>query len=246
VRILAANPNATQAMTEACLALARRAASPGTEIVGWTNRAGPPVVDSAYRDYLAGGLLAPALRDFRPPPDAVVLTGFGNYGTAAVKELLDMPVVSMAEAAMALAVPLCHRFGIVTTAARMVPYTEDLVRLLGFSAKCAAVRAVELPPFSEAAPAAERILEQLAAAARRTRDEDGADLIVLGGSRLSPYAEALRDRTAVPVVEPVAAGVQFAEALVRLGLRQSKTGKYAPPPRLPGDIPWDVRDDLSS
>jgi allantoin racemase len=235
VRILAANPNATRAVTEACLALARRAASPGTEIVGWTNQTGPPVVDSAYRDSLAGGLLARALRDLRPPPDAVVLMGFGNYGTAAVKELLEVPVVSMAEAAMAFAVPLCHRFGIVTTTARMIPYTEDLVRLSGFSEKCAVVRSVELPPPGEAMTADAAILDRLGEEVRRLRDGDGVDLIILGGARLSPYADGLRTRSVVPVVEPVATGVQFAEALVRLGLRQSKAGKYASPPPLSGD-----------
>ena len=74
-----------------------------------------------------------------------ILAGFGNYGTVAVKEALDVPVVSMAEAAMALATLLCHRFVIVTTHPRMVPYTEDLVRLAGLEARCAGVRAVVLP-----------------------------------------------------------------------------------------------------
>jgi len=34
----------------------------------------------------------------------------------------------------------------------------------------------------------------------------------------------------VPIVEPVACGIQLAEAAVRLGLRQSKAGKFAAPP----------------
>ena len=58
-----------------------------------------------------------------------------------------------------------------------------------------------------------------------------ADLVILGGARLSPYAAALRPRSAVPIIEPVACGVQMAEALVRLGLAQSTAGKFAPPPR---------------
>ena len=115
MRILVANPNATEAITDACLALARAAASPGTELTGWTNRQGPPIIDSFYSDYMAGRPLARAVVDIRPLPDAVVLAGFGNYGTAAVKEILDVPVIAMAEAAMAFAMPFCHRFAIVTT-----------------------------------------------------------------------------------------------------------------------------------
>ena len=132
---------------------------------------------------------------------------------------------------MAMAVPLCHRFAIVTTAARMIPYTEDVVQQAGFAPRCAAVRAVELPPIGERAPDEAGVVEALAAAAATVTAETGADLVILGGARLSPYAAPLRARSRVPVLEPVACGVQMAEALVRLGLSQSKTGKYAPPPR---------------
>lgn len=235
MRIVLANPNATQAITDACVVLARQAASPGTEIAGWTNRAGPVVVDSFYGDYSAGRPLARALRTLAPMPDAVVLAGFGNYGTAAVKEALDIPVVSMAEAALSLAVPLCHRFAIVTTAPRMIAYSQDLVDALGFGPRCAAVRAVALPPLDGAQPAPERVAADLAAEIERLRAETQADLVILGGARLSPHAAALRALTDVPVLEPVACGVQVAEALVRLGLTQSKVGKFAGPP-----MAWDA------
>jgi allantoin racemase len=230
MRILLANPNSTEPLTEACAFLARRAASPGTLIESWTNREGPPAVDSMYGDYMAGRPLARALAALVPPSDAVVLAGFGSYGSGAVKEVLDAPVVSMAEAAMAIAVPLCHRFAIVTTSARMIPYTEDVVQLAGFAPRCAAVRAIELPPIG--APLdAPRVAEALTSAIARASADTGADLVILGGARLSPFAEVLRREIAMPVLEPVACGVQMAEALVRLGLSQSKTGKFAPPPR---------------
>jgi allantoin racemase len=160
------------------------------------------------------------------------LAGFGNYGTAAVKEALDVAVVSMAEAAMAFAGLLCHRFAIVTTNARMVPYTEDLVRLAGFDGRCAAVRAVALPPVGEPAPAGDAVVVELANEVTRAETELGVDLVILGGARLSPYAAELRRRVRLPVLEPVACAVQLAEGLVRLGLRQSKTGRFAPPPAL--------------
>jgi allantoin racemase len=227
VKLLLANPNATEAVTKACADLARAAASPGTEIVAWTNRGGPPVVDSFYGDYMAGRPLAVALAAATPMPDAVVLAGFGNYGTNAVKEVLDVPVVGLAEAAMAYALPLCHRFAIVTTSARMIAYTEDLVQALGFATRCASVRAVELPPIGAGDPPAEQVIARLAAESAAT----GADLVILGGSRLSPYAAALRTRTPLVVVEPVACAVTMAESLARIGLRQSKAGKFARPPR---------------
>ena len=232
MRLLVANPNSTGAITEACVDLARQAASPGTDVLGWTNAGGPPVVDSVYADYLAGASLVRGLLGVRPAPDVVVLAGFGNYGTGAAKEALDLPVVSMAEAAMALAGLLCHRFLIVTTSPRMVPYTEDLVRLAGFDARCAAVRAVALPPLEAPAPAGEAVVGDLAREVARAEAELGVDLVVLGGARLSPYAAALRHHVRMPVLEPIGCAVKVAEGLVRLGLRQSKTGRFAPPPAL--------------
>jgi allantoin racemase len=231
MELVLANPNATEAITAACLALARQAASPTTAVTGWTNRHGPPVVDSQYADYLAGAALLRGLTELTPPPDAVVLAGFGNYGTGAVKEALAVPVVSMAEAAMALATVLGHRFVIVTTAPRMVPYTEDLVRLTGFGTVCAGVRAVALPAALEPPPPSEAVVPALAAEAARARDELGAEVVILGGARLSPYAAALRAAVSLPVLEPVACAVQAAETLARLGLAQSRARKFAPPPR---------------
>jgi Asp/Glu/hydantoin racemase len=229
MRLLLANPNATDSVTRACADLARAAAAPGTDVVAWTNHGGPPAVDSFYGDYLAGRPLALALAAVTPAPDALVLAGFGNYGTSAVKEISDVPVVGLAEAAMAYATPLCHRFAIVTTSSRMIAYTEDLVQALGFAARCAAVRAVELPPIGAGRAPEETIVAALAAEAEAAAT--GADLVILGGARLSPYAGALRSRTPLVVVEPVACAVTMAESLVRIGLRQSKAGKFAPPPR---------------
>ena len=227
MKLLLANPNATDAVTKACAELARAAASPGTDIVAWTNRSGPPVVDSFYGDAMAARPLAQALAALTPVPDGVVRAGCGSDGSCAVKEVLDVPVVSLAEAAMAYAVPLCHRFAIVTTSSRMIAYTEDLVQALGFSARCAGVRAVELPPLGAPEPSAQELVARLATEAAAT----GAELVILGGARLSPLAAALRARIALTIVEPVACAVTMAEALVRIGLRQSKTGKFARPPR---------------
>jgi len=230
VRVVLANPNSTVAITEACASLARAAAAPGTDVVPWTNREGPPVVDGLASDYLAGAALVRGLAELDRRPDAIVLAGFGNYGTGAVKAALDIPVLNMAEAAMACAVPLCHRFAIVTTSPRMIPYTEDVVAAFGFAGRCAAVRAVSLPPV-DAPPAPEdAIVEQLAAEADQAHATVGADLVIMGGARLSPYAAALRQRTRLVVVEPVACGIAMAEALARIGLRQSKLGKFARPP----------------
>jgi len=117
----------------------------------------------------------------------------------------------------------------------MIPYTQDLVHALGFAARCAAVRAVDLPPVGKDEPPALEVVRSLAAEVAAAHASAGADLAILGGSRLSPYAVALRRCTPLVVIEPLACAVALAEAYTRLGLRQSKAGKFAPPPRPLGE-----------
>jgi allantoin racemase len=194
LKILLANPNATEAITDTCSVLARAVASPGTEVIGWTNREGPPMVDSFYSDYAAGRALSRSLARW-----------------------------------VAFAIPFCHRFAVLTTSSRMIPYTQDLIALLGLTGRCAAVRAVKLPPLDATEPSPPEAESEVLAAVDHVVAESAADLVILGGSRLSPYAARIRARAPVPVVEPVACAVQMAEAAVRLGLRQSKMCKFAPP-----------------
>jgi allantoin racemase len=218
MRLLLANPNATERVTKASADLARAVALPGTEIEEWTNRAGPALIDSYNADAAAARSLVAALGALTPVPDSVVLAGFGDYGTRAVKETLAVPVIALAEAALAYAVAVCDRFAIVTTSARMIAYTEDLVERLGFAPRCRAVRAVELPPIAAGEPPADEIVPTIAEVATAT----GADLVILGGSRLSPYAAALRGSISLTVVEPVACAVTLAESLVRIGVRRRR------------------------
>ena len=215
MKLLLANPNATERVTQACAKLARAVALPGTDIVEWTNRRGPAVIDGYETDATAARALAADLPAVTPLPDAVVLAGFGDYGTRTVKDGLAVPVVALPEAALAYALTLRPRFTIVTTSSRMIPYTEQVVERLGFAARCRAVCAVELPPIAVGELPADEIVPKLVDVASST----SADLIVLGGSRLSPYAAALRASIALTVVEPVACAVTLAESLVRIAAR---------------------------
>ncbi|MFJ9779838.1 aspartate/glutamate racemase family protein [Amycolatopsis sp. NPDC101161] len=52
---------------------------------------------------------------------------------------------------------------------------------------------------------------------------------MLGCAGLAGMDKALSAHLEVPVIDPVAAGVALAEALVRLGQRTSKIRTYAPP-----------------
>jgi allantoin racemase len=52
---------------------------------------------------------------------------------------------------------------------------------------------------------------------------------VLGCAGMTGLARDLEQKAGVPVLDGVACAVSLAESLVRLGLRTSKRGAYAPP-----------------
>ena len=145
MKLLVANPNTSAVVLDVILASARRRALPGTTITGLSSPNGTRSIDCAYGDYMSAPHMIEAVRRrvAEDRPDAVVLAGFGNVGIYALKELLDMPVVSISEASMAMACLLGHRFSTLTMLEQFIPYQQDLVRLYGFESKCASVRAIK-------------------------------------------------------------------------------------------------------
>src|SRR5437867_7676034 len=129
MKLMIVNPNSSETVTGAIMESARRGASPGTELIGVTTKGGTRNIDSAVGDYLSGAyMLRTGLEAVRlQRPDALVLAGFGRVGIDALKEALDLPVVSIAEASMALACLLGHRFSTLTMLEQFIPYQQDLV-----------------------------------------------------------------------------------------------------------------------
>ena len=232
MKILVINPNSSETVTGAIMDSARRAAGPGTALTGVTTKGGTRNIDSAFGDYLSGAYMIRTCLESVPvhAPDAVVLAGFGRVGIDALKEALTIPVVSIAEASMALACLLGHRFTTLTMLQQFVPYQQDLVRLYGFEAKCASVRAINVN-VEECVTDREKTLGELKEQIQRIVAEDRAEVVILACAGLCGYDRELSRLAGVPVLDPVAVAVKVAESLVALGLAHSKARKFARPPQ---------------
>ena len=226
------NPNSSETVTAAIMDSARRAASPGTEVVAVTTKGGTRNIDSAFADYLSGAYMIRTCLDSAAlhRPDAIVLAGFGRVGIDALKEALTTPVVSIAEASMAMACLLGHRFTTLTMLQQFIPYQQDLVRYFGFEPKCASVRAININ-VEECVTDRERTLRELTEQIERIVAEDRAEVVILACAGLCGYDAELSRRAGVPVLDPVSVGVKVAEGLVGLGLSHSKARKFAHPPQ---------------
>jgi allantoin racemase len=204
------------------------------EVVGITR--GPESVECFYDDVLASPhIVELAQQAERNGFDAVVISCFFDPGLHAAREVVSIPVASAGESALHLASSLGHRIGIVTTVSNSIPVIHHLVKVLGLEARLATVRVTSLGVLQ--LDGSENTVDALLKESLSCVKEDGADVIVLGCTGMAEAAVALQDRIRsagfdVPVVDPLRAAIQWAEALVRLRLRHSKVGYPQPPSKM--------------
>lgn len=228
VRVLIINPNGDEADSRGNVATARRYAQPQTEVVAvHPAMRTPPGLGGHGATAWAAEATLQLVRACSDGFDAVVIACFEDPGLYGAREVLAMPVFGIAESAMLIACTLGHSFSIITTPARYRPITTDLVRQYGLERRCASVRTVELPdlsPDEDRATAAILTIE-----ARRALEEDGAEVLIIGCSKLSRFDKELEGALGVPVLDGVACAIKLAEACVGYGLRTSKRLGFSPP-----------------
>lgn len=225
MRLLVINPNTTDSMTQKIARAARAIARPDTEIIGTSSQSGPKSIQG-YLDvaHCVPGLLEEVAR--HGDVDAIVIACFDDTGLDAVRSLVSVPVLGIGEAAYHAASMVANKFSVVTTLSRSVPGLESNLLRYGLAQKCARVRATEIPvlKIEEGDPAT---LDKIRLEIRLAIEEDKAEAIVLGCAGMADLMADLSAEFGLPVIDGVAAGVTFAEALVNTGLRTSKIGAYS-------------------
>lgn len=211
MRILVVNPNRVEACTELIGAVAAGAAAPGTEVVA-TAPASGPVVLSGRPEVLRSAMgVLDRVEELGQDADAIVLAGFGEPGQEAAQELAGKPVLDITECGPALAQLLGRRYAVVTSTEEAVPVVEDRLHTLHLDGRCAGV----LPTGLGVPELVGRREDALAVVTDVAKRAD-ADVVVLGCGGMAGMAPAVRAAGGVPVVDPVAAAVRFAESVVAL------------------------------
>jgi allantoin racemase len=167
-----------------------------------------------------------ALRAAPGSADVVLLDTFGEYGLAAMRSGLAMPIVGAAEAALAEARLAGPRFGIVTVWPESMDWLyQRQLRLLDARQSCVGIRYVGGAAATDQTPhetlgAMHREdagwIGQIASAMQSLAD-DGASSIVLGCTCMAPVWEALAARATVPVICAARAGVRAAVRALESG-----------------------------
>jgi len=232
MNILLLNPNTSADITELMLGVGRRVAAPDTTLIPCTATRGVPYITSRAEAQIGGAIALEMLAERHREVDAAIIAAFGDPGLFGARELFDIPVVGMAEAAMLTACMAGRRFAVVTFARTLGPWYEECVRAHGLWDRCAGIRMLgdAFESLSGVAAEKEDLLVELAG---RAITEDAADVLIFAGAPLSGLAERVSSRIPVPVIDQVAAAVKQAEALLALPFRKAVAGTFRRPDAKP-------------
>jgi allantoin racemase len=230
MKLLVINPNISDDVTALIESEALRSASPGTELVVRTAGHGVEYIETRFESLIAAGAVAEVIAEYTAEAiDGVVVAAFGDPGMPALKELTDVPVIGITEAALCAAALQGHRFSIIAISDRIRPWYLDCVERFGLGGRLASIRSIN-ESLNGIGSVQHDFKETLLALSRQAVAEDGADVVILAGAPLAGLARELRGQIPVPVVDGISAGIRMAEAVVGLQSGPHQAGAFAPPP----------------
>jgi Asp/Glu/hydantoin racemase len=215
MRLLVVNSNTSDNITELIGQEARASARPETEVEAVTAPLGPRSVESRGELAVAAYGTLLALSEHVDKFDAAVIACFSDPGLQAARELYPIPIVGIAEAAVMTACLCGARFSVVTVGRRMEPVLSEIISSYGLSNRLASIRTFERP-VEDIGSRPLAFDDEFFQAGRRAVDEDGADVIILGGAVTAGMGRRLNKRMGVPVLDGVSCAVRQAEVLASL------------------------------
>jgi Asp/Glu/hydantoin racemase len=213
-RILVINPNSSEVVTrgiDAALDPLRMAGGP--EIECRTLQEGPCAIQT-QRDIDQVTLPLFRLIQSERNAAAYVIACFSDPGLHIAREATRRPVFGISEAGVTTALNLGSAVGIIAILPSAVRRHQRYFRSLGLSARIAGDRPVDMG-VAELADE-ERTLRRMTEVGQRLRDEDGADVLVMGCAGMARYRAELERALGIPVVDPTQAAVGLAITAVQI------------------------------
>jgi len=231
MKIMVINPNTSESMTDHLRAELTRIKRSDTTLTVVCPDQGPETIECSYDEACAiPPTLAFVKKANQEGYDAVILACFSDPGLDAAKEISEIPVIGMEESALHMAAMLGARFSIITPRRERIPNRREHVYMRGMDHFLASVRSLDLS-VAETDADPKRTKKRVLQVAKAAAEEDGAEVVILGCAGMAGYAPELESKLGIRILDPSAVALKVAEAMVDLGLRHSKVGLFAPPPR---------------
>jgi allantoin racemase len=232
MKLLIINPNVSIGVTNLIEAEARRVAASETQIEMATAASGVAYIETRFEALLGAHAAATIVGERIGQHDAVMIAAFGDPGLLELREVLDVPVVGMTEAALMTAAQMGQRIGIIAISRRITAWYRETVDRYGMLGRLGGIRHLDRP-LRDASTVQHEHASLLLNLCDQAVQEDGADVLILAGAPLAGLARTVADKLPVPVVDGVSSAVCQAETLCRLRSVRPKIGSFAKPPEKP-------------
>ena len=208
-RILVINPNSNEAVTAGiAAALEPLSFATGPRIVCETMKAGPFGVETQAHVESVAVLVRECIAADKDGAAAYVIACYSDPGLHAAREATSRPVFGIAECGLYTALARADRFGVIAIKQRSIRRHFRYMRQLGVMERLAGERALEMSVAETAS--GEGTLKRMVEVGRALRDEDGAEVIVMGCAGMARHRKPLEDTLGVPVIDPTQAAVAMA------------------------------------
>jgi Asp/Glu/hydantoin racemase len=212
-RILVINPNSNEIVTRGLdEALAPIRFAGGPEIVCRTLSEGPTGIETQQHVESVTLPLARLVAAAEPDFDAFVIACYSDPGLHVCREATGRPVFGINESGVLTALARGERFGVIAIKQRSVRRHVRYLRQMGLLDRLAGERPLDMSVAETAS--GERTLGKMIEIGRKLRDEDGAEVIVMGCAGMARHRAPLEAELGVPVIEPTQAAVAMAVGTV--------------------------------
>jgi len=210
------NPNRSAAVTagiDAAMAPLRRPDGPRIECV--TLADGPPGVQTQHDVDKAALSVHRFALEHQEGAAGFVTACFSDPGLHMLREMPGVLSFGISECAALTALTLGQRFGVIAILQGSIGRHWRTWGAMGIAQRVAGETAIgrTVSELSDG-PAT---LAAMVAAGKRLRDDDGANVLVMGCAGMAPFRAPLQEATGLPVVEPTQAAVSMALGRIQLG-----------------------------
>ena len=213
-RVLVINPNSNEEVTHGLAqALAPLRIEGRIEIECVTMADGPFGVETQEHVEAVKLPLRRLVMSRHADCDAFVIACYSDPGIEVCREATRKPVFGIQESGFLAAMARGDRIGVIALSKAAISRHVRYLRPLGVLERLARERPLGMSVAESEQPSA---FERVVAVGRRLRDEDGADVILLGCAGMARHRLPLQTELARPVVDPVQAATADAVAAVLL------------------------------
>jgi Asp/Glu/hydantoin racemase len=212
--ILIINPNSNQAVTDGISDAVDAFRLPGGPTIECMTLAEGPFGVESQADVDSVALPLSQVVAARDDVDAFVIACYSDPGIHVCREATDKPVFGIQESAMLAAASLGDRFGVLAIADASIKRHLRYLRQLGLIDRLANERPINLSVAETAE--GDATFDRLMEVGAELRDQDRADVVVLGCAGMAKHRARLQDGLGIPVVDPCQAAATLALGAVLL------------------------------